>query len=472
VNMYGRMSADEVHSGLKKVVESSIFTYVIAFAIILNSLSIGFQTDWMAREKLTKPPALCRRIEICFCLLFSVELCLRMAAWRCDFFFNQHWRWNIFDLFVVSMQVLEEIAALLAYDFDGLSVMGVLRVLRLIRVLRLVRVFRLVGELRSLVISIVGSLRSLIWVSIFLFGLLYLVGVVLTELTLESLVQADLYPSRAADSVPELRKHFGSIGNSLLSLFQCITGGINWGLLSTPLSENVSPWTSLIMVAYIAFCVFALFNIVTGAFVDSALKTAKNDRDMHLYHFAQQLFNKIDTQQSGTISWLDFQASMYTDEVKKFMEVMEMNEGDFQDMFTFLEKDAYNRVEFSIFVNGCFRLVRHARMINVVATSAQFQEFRENWWAHARSMQRALELLESLARSQHCLKVRRLSARARLDDKNKGGGYKEQEACWRNIFNHAPLDAETDRCRREIDQAPVDDDEDSIKAEGSSRARL
>merc|ERR1719162_2492382 len=98
---------------------------------------------------------------------------MRFLAYRWRFFTMANWRWNFFDIFVVSLQLFEEILALVAgYLGSSVSAAGsgsnlgalrMLRVLRLVRIVRLVRIMHLIGELRILIASILNSLKSLVW---------------------------------------------------------------------------------------------------------------------------------------------------------------------------------------------------------------------------------------------------------------------------------------------------------------------
>jgi len=64
----------------------------------------------------------------------------------------------------------------------------------------------------------------------------------------------------------------------MLTLFRSISGG-DWGELSQVLAD-VGGLYILLWVVYISFTVFGLLNILTGIFVDIAMKKAESDHSI------------------------------------------------------------------------------------------------------------------------------------------------------------------------------------------------
>lgn len=127
-----------------------------------------------------------RVCEATFCALFVVELMLRLYVYRCSFFWVQGRGWNIFDLVAVGLQLIEKIGvAIVGSDTmpgGGFSFVSILRILRIIRVVRLIRILRLITELRTLVSSILTSMKSLFWTVVLLALMVYTISLYLTQL--------------------------------------------------------------------------------------------------------------------------------------------------------------------------------------------------------------------------------------------------------------------------------------------------
>ncbi|KAF4680340.1 hypothetical protein FOZ62_015916, partial [Perkinsus olseni] len=128
--------------------------------IVLNAVWIGIDEDHNHKGS-GIPLAVFDVGEHIFGFCFTFEILIRILAYRkkADFFNDKHLRlWNIFDLCLVVMMIIE-IWVLLILDADA-STLGSLSVLRLLRLLRITRVFRMVPELGMMVKSMAAAARS------------------------------------------------------------------------------------------------------------------------------------------------------------------------------------------------------------------------------------------------------------------------------------------------------------------------
>merc|ERR1711933_293659 len=106
-------------------------------------MGVGVQTDWMARNLKEVPPVPFQVLEWIFGIVFTVELAVRLFAHGWHFFYKPEigWMgWNLFDLTIVILQWLEILLELMAAGL-GLD-FSLLRILRLMRVIRLARALR------------------------------------------------------------------------------------------------------------------------------------------------------------------------------------------------------------------------------------------------------------------------------------------------------------------------------------------
>eukprot|EP00415_Alexandrium_ostenfeldii_P004273 UN4273 len=118
------------------------------------------------------------------------------------------------------------------------TVLRILRILRIIRILRVVRVLHLISELRTIVSSIIGSLKSLAWVVVLLLLVIYIVGVYFTQAITDRLVQLKNGSIAPDQKDTDLQYFFGSLGRTILSLFQSMSGGADWDSMAGPLIEQ------------------------------------------------------------------------------------------------------------------------------------------------------------------------------------------------------------------------------------------
>ncbi|CAE7569811.1 unnamed protein product [Symbiodinium sp. CCMP2592] len=98
------------------------------------------------------------------------------------------------------------------------------------------------------------SLKSFLWTVVLLLILMYCVAVYFTELAFDL---QHKHPDRDFSSV---RQSWGSIGSSILSLFQAITGGDDWQnfiLVFRDVSGESSLVNTLVFSLFIAFATLA-----------------------------------------------------------------------------------------------------------------------------------------------------------------------------------------------------------------------
>jgi len=311
----------------------------------------------MAQNQTEEIPFGLRVIELIFVAIFTTELVLRLFVHRFSFFYMSGCAWNWFDFFVVLLMLMEELTDALQKVVD-LQAMRVLRILRLIRVVRMVRIIHLIGELRTLATSIASSLKSLAWTVVMLMLLMFIVGVTLTQIVSDFRISN----SEPGDHHGELGSKFGSVFISMLTLYQAFTGGIDWNDATEPLHEYVSVWLSPCFALYIAFVVLAMMNVVTGVFVESALKSAKEDRDSTIITNMRDLFGKDGNDQ---MTREDFLAMSMSAEMCDYFETLDVDPSEAELVFRLLDADGDGTVDQTEFMNGCLKLTGPAKSLDI-----------------------------------------------------------------------------------------------------------
>jgi len=376
------------------------FDITIAFLIILNGLSIGVQTDCMARAVTEKVPFVLRVIEIFFCTAFTMELALRIMVEGRFFFIGVEWGWNLFDCGIVLLQVFEEIMGIIAAlnsAADGsrtnFSFMRMLRILRLIRIIRIVRVLRFIGELRTIVTSIASSMKHLLWTVMLLLLMIYTISVYFTQLVLDHRL------GNANSDLVDLVTPWGSLGRSALTLFGSISGGIDWEIAVVPLIQHISVFLAPLFCLYIAFAILALMNVVTGVFVENAIDSANRDKERYLVQTVRELFEKADLDHSGVISWVEFESQLLNPELKTLLQALGIDQVSAKGLFKLLDIDNSGFIDANELLTGTLRLRGEARSIDLAAL---IYENRRN----SRRVQQALSKVHEQLASMSSLCVR------------------------------------------------------------------
>lgn len=306
------------------VVQSESFAFFSAFLVGLNAIEIGVATDYMARNVGQTTPPLLEGLELFFCTAFFIELVLRLAVFRCSFFTGAEQGWNLFDFFIVSLQVLETVINTLVRGvYVHIPFLQLIRLLRMARIMRLGRILHTVIEFRSMVSSILSSLKPLFWAMVLFSMLLYSFAVGFTHLVTQwrTRVAEGIITPRSAEDKALLDLNFGSLSFAFLKLWECITDGVEWKEVAEPMVREISPITGFVFSAYIAFSTMAMMSVVTAIFVHNAKHSTKEDQDTFLSRHVSTIFPP----EGGEITWEDFQKKIETDEMKALFKSVELD---------------------------------------------------------------------------------------------------------------------------------------------------
>jgi len=336
--------------------------------ILLNAASLGIAADYTAQHLNAATPSFFVAVEKVFCVLFTMELLLRVTVFGCAFFTMQGRMWNLFDTVVVALQLFEETVAF--FSTQDFSFTSVLRLLRLVRVIRLARILRLIRELRVLVSSITNSLKSLVWTVLLMLLMIYSVGLCITQVVSDYRLGLDDGQSVS----PEIAMYYGSLMRCMLSLFQAITGGMDWDDLVSPLLRDVSPWLSLVFVLYIAVATLAIMNVVTGVFVDSVLASAKVDKEQFLLNQARGLFSSQDEE----MDWAAFQSKMDTPQMLEFFRGIDVDPSEAKGIFSLIDVDESGSINADEFLNSCVRLQGPSKALETAVLMQEVRHLRRS----------------------------------------------------------------------------------------------
>jgi len=375
--------------------------YFVGFIILLNAVLMGVQADFTAacmRAGTIEPFSL-QIFSSIFCLFFTVELMLKMWVYRLRFFTMVSWRWNVFELIIVGLQVWEEISAFVLWvEEETLSqdqhtgrftFMRILRALRLVRIIRVARVLQLIRELRTMVSSISSTVLALFWTMVLLLLVLYVFSIFCVQLVSES---AAGDPATIAEGT-EAHDFFGSIDRSLLVLYQAMTGGIDWKSASDVLVKHGSPIMGLCFSLYIFFAVLALTNVITGVFVEAALATAKKESSEDLVDRLRDLVAQLDSEDDDHMTWKEFEGLLSQSPMESYFKSVDLSLSEAQSLFKLLDIEETGIIKKEQFVMGCLRIHGPAKAMDLITLMSEMRRLQRQWHAHAMYVEEAVTLL-------------------------------------------------------------------------------
>eukprot|EP00746_Dinoflagellata_sp_MGD_P108356 gnl/MRDRNA2_/MRDRNA2_46281_c0_seq1.p1 gnl/MRDRNA2_/MRDRNA2_46281_c0~~gnl/MRDRNA2_/MRDRNA2_46281_c0_seq1.p1 ORF type:complete len:339 (-),score=42.60 gnl/MRDRNA2_/MRDRNA2_46281_c0_seq1:61-1077(-) len=289
--------------------------------------------------------------------------------------------WNCFDLLVVTAALVEEVLEQLDRGEmdESMTNVRVLRILRLVRILRVVRITRFFRELRIMVCGIQSSLQSLVWAMVLLFLVMFMFAVYIMQSVTDHL-------TRSSEGQRLLIQHYGSLAQTMWTLFKAVTGGSDWGSVADPLVSSVSPVFALVYALYIAIVVWALMNVITGVFVDGAIKMAELDtetmvkedicaRKQHM-DTMRMIFKEADSEGKGHITWEQLQSILGNTHVRAYFRHLGLDIAAAGSLFNLLDLDHNGYVDRNEFVLGFTQLRGQAKSLDL----ARFrQESQQNY---------------------------------------------------------------------------------------------
>ncbi len=226
---------------LRELVESRAFGVTITAVILLNAITLGLETSPRAMSTAGGLLLLFDRIAL---WIFTVEIALKLWVYRRRFFASG---WNNFDFIIVAV--------------SWVPFAGPFAVLRALRVLRVLRLISIIPQLRTVVGALLHSLPGM--------------GSVVAVLTLVFYVAAVMATKLFGSEFPQW---FGSVGESMYSLFQIMTLE-SWSMgIVRPVME-VYPLAWVFFVPFVIITSFAVLNLFIALIVNSMQSVHLQDKE-------------------------------------------------------------------------------------------------------------------------------------------------------------------------------------------------
>eukprot|EP00930_Biecheleria_cincta_P034132 TRINITY_DN23608_c0_g1_i2.p1 TRINITY_DN23608_c0_g1~~TRINITY_DN23608_c0_g1_i2.p1 ORF type:complete len:620 (+),score=123.57 TRINITY_DN23608_c0_g1_i2:31-1860(+) len=398
VSMAARRSPGETESRspgirvrLQNIVYSTCFEYIALAIILLNVIIIGWETQLKVSQKTNNLPDGFVVVDVVLMIFFAVEILLKVAVDYRMYFLGPGCMFNWLDTIIVLCEICMNAS-------HGLRNLRLLRTINLIRIMRSARLIRCVESVRAIVLSIGICFRPFLGGIVVLTFLIYSMAVFFMESVLST---------RLTSSPQALDKHYSNLFTCMFHLFQALTGGIDWNEMVVPMMEHVTPLLGLVYALYVMFSLLAVMNVITGIFVSTAMKAAKDDQDKIGIAFLEELFDKMDERKTGKVGWDDFQKHLNTMHMQELFKSIDLDPSEADCVFKLLDLDGSGELQFSEFLNGCLRLRGPAKALDVLLllreTTQQFQRQTElvqkSKRVQEQQEQRFAELLQGLVPS-------------------------------------------------------------------------
>ena len=231
--------ADTMRARAARLVLSPLFQRVVIGLILFNAVTLGLETSESVMESWG---GLLHAIDTALLVLFTVELAIRIYAFRGRFFRDP---WGLFDFVIVAISWMPD--------------SGPLAVLRALRVLRVLRLVSIVPSLRNVVEAMLGALPGMGSIVLLMLLIYYVFAVMAVKLF--------------GAAMPE---QFGDLGTAALTLFQLMAMDDFGNVLRQAMEHKPLAW--LFFLPFTLIATFVVLNLFIGVIVDS-IQTLRDQRN-------------------------------------------------------------------------------------------------------------------------------------------------------------------------------------------------
>uniref|UniRef100_A0A3B4C085 Voltage-dependent L-type calcium channel subunit alpha n=1 Tax=Pygocentrus nattereri TaxID=42514 RepID=A0A3B4C085_PYGNA len=306
------------------IVTSCYFEYLMFLLIMLNTMCLGMQ-HCNQSEHITH---LSDMLNVIFTVLFTVEMILKLGAFKAKGYFGDPW--NVFDFVIVVGSIvdviLSEIDAALAaqgglYCLTGCAVidsenMSVsITLFRLFRVMRLVKLLNRFEGIRNLLWTFIKSFQALPYVALLIVMLFFIYAVIGMQV-FGKIALID-------GTVINRNNNFQTFPQAVLVLFRCATGegwqevmlGCLYGQRCDPKSDYLpgeeytcgAGFAVIYFMSFYMLCAFLIINLFVAVIMDNFDYLTHDWSILGPHHLDEfkKIWAEYDPEATGRIKHLD-----------------------------------------------------------------------------------------------------------------------------------------------------------------------
>jgi len=251
------LSLRGLRDGTKPLVEHALFHVFLGVLILANGIMVGVQVD----QDLGIAGL---RAEIFLAAVWFWEAALKIWTWGPKKYFGQ--KSNVFDFVICVLSIVD--VALHPVGMHGISAMKLFSYV--VQVLRILRIFMFFKKLRLLLAGLMSSAAALVWVMLLICSVIYTFAICFTYVMRESCDD-----DTSQTPWDDCEEHFGSLGMSMLSLWEIMFSPADVRHLVTH-----NPVMTFPVVLFVMVTSLGLMNIIIGVIVEETLQTARRHQEL------------------------------------------------------------------------------------------------------------------------------------------------------------------------------------------------
>ncbi|TSN76587.1 Dihydropyridine-sensitive L-type skeletal muscle calcium channel subunit alpha-1 [Bagarius yarrelli] len=290
------------------LVTSCYFEYLMFFLIILNTLCLGLQ-HCNQSDHITK---LSDTLNVIFTILFTVEMIVKLIAFKVKGYFGDPW--NVFDFLIVVGSIVDVVLSQVDYEENArVSI----TFFRLFRVLRLIKLLNRSEGIRNLLWTFIKSFQAFPHIALIIVMLFFIYAV----------IGMQVFGKIALVDGTEINRnnHFQTFPQAILILFRCVTGE-GWpkvmlacmsGKMCDPKSDHGSTpgeeytcGTNFAVFYFLSFnmlCAFLIINLFVAIIMDNFDYLTRDWSILGPHHLDEfkKIWAEYDPEAMGRIKHLD-----------------------------------------------------------------------------------------------------------------------------------------------------------------------
>eukprot|EP00927_Polykrikos_kofoidii_P029860 TRINITY_DN25748_c0_g1_i2.p1 TRINITY_DN25748_c0_g1~~TRINITY_DN25748_c0_g1_i2.p1 ORF type:complete len:664 (+),score=100.67 TRINITY_DN25748_c0_g1_i2:53-2044(+) len=296
---------------------------------------------------------------------YIAEVAIMLCIFRHRYFCKA---WHLFDIVVVASW---PVSLFSAHIGGHLLVLRTAKAARLLRLLRIVRAFASLEALEMISKSVASGLAILGWCMVLL-SLVVSTLSLCVSFVLEGWIRDESH--HVTDRL-EVFEQWGTFGRSLGTMWEVTIG--NWGPPCRLLQNKVNELWVVFFLAYKCIFGFAVIQIIACVFLQQTFKLVARDEKVMIDKTLassqatlanlMDLFEKIDTSGSGTMSRDELELCLNNEIVRAWISSLDIDVSDASSLFSALccGSDDQHRVNREEFIEGMRRLCRSAKRIEM-----------------------------------------------------------------------------------------------------------
>merc|ERR1719221_1035613 len=173
----------------------------------------------------------------------------------------------------------------------------------------------------------------------------------------------------------------------MVSLFMAVSGGRDWSYMLEALEPLQGEYVITFLV-FVTFVILALLNVITAAFVETAMQRSQSDRELMVQQeienksgfvaVMQQVFEELDANNSGALSLEEFERHIDDDKITAYLSTLGVDVQHVRTLFQLLDVDQTGEVDIDEFVSGCLRLKGGAKSLDLAILIYEMGWVRHN----------------------------------------------------------------------------------------------